>query len=99
VPGYTAAGKSGTAYVPTREAGPRGDAYVEEVTIPSYVGFAPLNDPRVAILVKLDYLSSADFGGVLTAPVFARLAHDVLTYLRVPPDRPESLVQQPRTAP
>ncbi len=99
VPGYSAAGKSGTAYVPTREAGPRGDAYVEEVTIPSYVGFAPLNDPRVAILVKLDYLSSADFGGVLTAPVFARLARDVLTYLRVPPDRPESLVQQPRTAP
>lgn len=93
VPGYSAAGKSGTAYVPTVATDSRGDAYTEEVTIPSYVGFAPLPSPRVAILVKLDHLRSADFGGVLTAPVFARLMHDILTYLRVPPDRPETLTQ------
>jgi cell division protein FtsI (penicillin-binding protein 3) len=93
VPGYSAAGKSGTAYVPTVATGFRGDAYVEEVTIPSYVGFAPLDNPRIAMLVKLDQLSSADFGGVLTAPVFARLTRDILAYLRVPPDRPETLVE------
>jgi cell division protein FtsI/penicillin-binding protein 2 len=93
VPGYSAAGKSGTAYVPTVVTDSRGDAYTEEVTIPSYVGFAPLARPRIAILVKLDHLSSADFGGVLTAPVFARLTRDILAYLRVPPDRPETLTQ------
>ena len=80
-------------YVPTVVAGSRGDAYVEEVTIPSYVGFAPLQSPRLAILVKLDRLSTSDFGGILTAPVFARLAQDILAYLRVPPDRPHTVVQ------
>lgn len=97
VPGYTAAGKSGTAYVPTKATGPKGDAYADEVTIPSYVGFAPISNPRVAILVKLDDLASADFGGVLTAPVFARLSRDILAYLRVPPDNPETLTQAPQT--
>lgn len=99
VPGYSAAGKSGTAYVPTVVTDSRGDAYTEEVTIPSYVGFAPLNGPRIAILVKLDHLSSADFGGVLTAPIFARLTRDVLAYLRVPPDRPDTLLQALPSAP
>jgi cell division protein FtsI (penicillin-binding protein 3) len=93
VPGYTAAGKSGTAYVPTEAVGTRGDAYQDEVTIPSYVGFAPLSHPRIAILVKLDNLGSADFGGVLTAPVFARLSRDILAYLHVPPDNPDTLVR------
>ncbi|MFN8559093.1 MAG: penicillin-binding transpeptidase domain-containing protein [Dehalococcoidia bacterium] len=96
VPGYSAGGKSGTAYVPTVSTGTRGDAYAEEVTIPSYLGFAPLQDPRISILVKLDNLSTSDFGGVLTAPVFSRLAHDILTYLRVPPDRPDTLTLGPR---
>jgi cell division protein FtsI/penicillin-binding protein 2 len=95
VPGYSAAGKSGTAYVPTVATGSKGDAYAQEVTIPSYIGFAPLDHPRIAIMVKLDNLGSADFGGTLTAPVYARLAHDILTYLRVPPDHPETLVKQP----
>jgi cell division protein FtsI/penicillin-binding protein 2 len=99
VPGYTAGGKSGTAYVPAGAADTRGDAYRDEVTIPSYVGFAPMNNPRIAILVKLDNLGSSDFGGVLTAPVFSRLAHNVLTYLRVAPDAPETLPKTPIPAP
>jgi cell division protein FtsI/penicillin-binding protein 2 len=99
VPGYSAGGKSGTAYVPQAAADSRGDAYKDEVTIPSYVGFAPLNNPRIAILVKLDNLGSADFGGTLTAPVFSRLAHGILTYLHVPPDRPESLPTTPAPSP
>lgn len=95
VPGYTAGGKSGTAYVPQGAVDAKGDAYKDELTIPSYLGFAPLNNPRISILVKLDNLGSADFGGTLTAPVFSRLAHDILTYMRVPPDAPETL---PKTA-
>lgn len=96
VPGYSAAGKSGTAYVPVDATDTRGDAYAKEVTIPSYVGFAPATRPRIAILVKLDNLSSSDFGGILTAPVFARLTRDILTYLRVPPDQPDTLVKDGR---
>jgi cell division protein FtsI/penicillin-binding protein 2 len=97
VPGYTAGGKSGTAYVPQSATDTRGDAYKDEVTIPSYLGFAPLNNPRITILVKLDNLASSDFGGTLTAPVFSRLAQGILTYLRVPPDQPETLNSRPPT--
>ena len=89
VPGYSAGGKSGTAYVPTvATKSTAGDAYAAEVTIPSYIGFAPLDNPRVLIYVKLDNLKSADLGGTLTAPIFSRLASQVLHYLDVPPDRP-----------
>ncbi len=93
VPGYTAAGKSGTAYVPTLVTNTKGDAYMQEVTIPSYAGYAPATNPRIAVLVKLDHLGTSDFGGTLTAPIFARLSQGILTYLRVPPDRPETLAQ------
>jgi cell division protein FtsI/penicillin-binding protein 2 len=99
VPGYSAGGKSGTAFVPQGAADSRGDAYREQVSIPSYAGFAPYDNPRIAILVKLDNLGGSDYGGVLTAPVFARLAHDILTYLRVPPDRPETLVKATTPSP
>lgn len=89
VPGYSAGGKSGTAYVPTvATKNNAGDAYAQEVTIPSYIGFAPFDHPRVLIYVKLDNLKSADFGGVLTAPMFSHLASEILTYLDVAPDRP-----------
>lgn len=84
VPGYLAAGKSGTAYVPNTKLA---DAYRDEVTIPSYLGFAPLDTPRLAILVKLDDLGTADLGGQLTAPIFSKLMHDGLTYLGVPQDQ------------
>ncbi len=89
VPGYTAAGKSGTAYVPNGGGPtPTTDAYGNEITIPSYLGFAPLPNPRLAIIVKLNDLGTMDLGGELTAPVFSKLMHDSLTYLRVPEDRP-----------
>jgi len=58
------------------------------VTIPSYIGFAPFDKPRVLIYVKLDNLKSADFGGVLTAPMFSTIASQVLTYLDVATDLP-----------
>jgi cell division protein FtsI/penicillin-binding protein 2 len=89
VPGYSAGGKSGTAYVPTiATKNTAGDAYAAEVTIPSYAGFAPFNNPRVLIYVKLDNLASQDFGGTLTAPMFSHLAAQILRYLGVPPDQP-----------
>jgi cell division protein FtsI/penicillin-binding protein 2 len=92
VPGYAAAGKSGTAYVPNASVqnSEKGDAYRNEVTIPSYLGFAPLDNPRLAILVKLNDLGTADLGGELTAPIFSKLMHDGLTYLHVPQDQAPS---------
>ena len=99
VPGYTAGGKSGTAHQPQGAEDSRGDAYKDLVTTPSYAGYAPAVNPRVTILVKLDGLAGSDFGGTLTAPVFSRLAHNILTYLRVPPDAPETLPKTPIPTP
>lgn len=87
IPGYTSGVKSGTAYVPTdATANSAGNAYASEITIPSFIGFAPFNNPRVLIYVKLDNLHSNDFGGTLGAPMFAQLASEILPYLGVPPD-------------
>ena len=49
-----------------------------------------LDNPRLAILVKLDDLGTADLGGELTAPIFSKLMHDGLIYLHVPQDQPQS---------
>ena len=91
IPGYTGGGKSGTAYVATLSPkDSSGNAYADEVTIPSYTGFAPLNNPRILVYVKLDDLSSDSLGGEVIAPMFSHLAAEILHYLDVPTDRPSS---------
>lgn len=82
VPGYRVAGKSGTAQIPT----PQG--YTERETIVTFVGFAPADDPKFAILVKLDR-PDPDIGiwaGETAAPIFSNVARRLLDYMQVPPD-------------
>ena len=76
---YTAGGKSGTANVPI-------DASYDDTQIVSFAGFAPLNDPRVLILVKLDENADLESGTEAAGPIFADLVDEVLGYLGVPPD-------------
>jgi cell division protein FtsI/penicillin-binding protein 2 len=90
IPGYSAGVKSGTAYVAT--SGGK-NAYAAETTIPSFIGFAPFNNPRVLIYVKLDNLGTNDLGGTVAAPMFADMMKQVLPYLNVAPDRPDELAQ------
>jgi cell division protein FtsI/penicillin-binding protein 2 len=80
VPGYRIAGKTGTAQLPT----PFG--YDEQKTIASFVGFAPVDDPQVIVLVRLDKPTSSEWGTQTAAPVFARLARQLFVLLEVPPD-------------
>ena len=54
----------------------------------SFVGFAPINTPAVTILVQLDSPVGAHEGGQVAAPVFKRVAQQVLAYLDVPRDVP-----------
>lgn len=77
VAGYYVAGKTGTAEVP------QGGAYGED-RIASFVGFAPVDDPALAILVVL-YKPRTDspYGGVLAAPVFKEIMEESLEYLGV----------------
>src|ERR1700677_4919031 len=82
--GYTAAGKSGTAQKIDTNTG----RYSPTQYIASFVGFAPVNEPAVTILVVLDSPVGQHLGGNLRGPVFKRIAEQVLAYLDVPHDVP-----------
>lgn len=84
VPGYRMAGKTGTAQIPT----PLG--YDPKDTIASFVGFGPVEDPQVLILVKLDRPQRSPWGSEEAAPVFARIAARILPLLGIPPSSPGS---------
>jgi cell division protein FtsI (penicillin-binding protein 3) len=81
--GYTAAGKTGTA----QKIDPSTGRYSLTDHIASFVGFAPLNNPAVTILVSLDSPKGRYHGGEVAAPVFKRVAEQVLAYLDVPHDQ------------
>jgi len=80
--GYTAAGKTGTA----QKFDPATGRYSKTQLIASFVGFAPLNTPAIAVLVQLDSPVGPHEGGEVAAPVFQRVAQQVLEYLNVPHD-------------
>ena len=83
--GYTSAGKTGTA----QKYDPDTGRYSTHDLIASFVGFAPINTPAVTIYVQLDSPAGAQHeGGQVAAPVFQRIAQQVLTYLDVPRDVP-----------
>lgn len=80
--GYTAAGKTGTA----QQFDPESGRYSPTRYIASFVGFAPVKEPQVCILVAIDEPRGLYHGGDVAAPVFKRIAEMVLHYLNVPPD-------------
>jgi cell division protein FtsI/penicillin-binding protein 2 len=82
--GYTAAGKSGTAQKIDTNTG----RYSPNQYVASFVGFAPVNDPAVTILVVLDSPEGAHHGGEVGGPIFKRIAEQVLAYLDVAHDVP-----------
>jgi cell division protein FtsI/penicillin-binding protein 2 len=84
IPGYTVAGKTGTAQKP----GPHG--YEPGRYVATFVGTVPASDPRLVVLVTVDEPTKAIFGGIVAAPAFAQIAAFDLQYLEVPPDRPQS---------
>lgn len=79
VPGYRLAGKTGTSnkVVDGRLA--------EGKYLAWFIGFAPANDPKIALLVMIDEPKGAYYGGQIAAPVFQAIMRDVLRYLEVPP--------------
>jgi cell division protein FtsI (penicillin-binding protein 3) len=82
--GWTAAGKTGSA----QKIDPNTGRYSPTQLIASFTGFAPINNPAVTILVSLDSPVGAHEGGQVAAPVFKRIAEQVLPYLEVPRDVP-----------
>ena len=80
--GYTVAGKTGTA----QKVDPKTGAYSKTKYVASFIGFAPVNNPAITIAVILDSPVGLHQGGQVSAPVFKRIAQQVLQYLHVPRD-------------
>jgi cell division protein FtsI (penicillin-binding protein 3) len=59
--------------------------------IGSFVGYVPAEDPRLAIVVVIDEPKIDAWGGVVAAPVFRKIAEQVLPYLGVSPQAPVKL--------
>ncbi len=83
LPGYSVAGKTGTAQIPSEDGRYADDAYVS-----SFAGFAPANDPRFVAVVVLERPQSRLLGTVTAMEAFREIAFDALRALRVQPDRP-----------
>jgi cell division protein FtsI/penicillin-binding protein 2 len=81
IPGYGVAGKTGTAQIP----GPHG--YTTGKYVASFVGFVPVKDPKLVVLVSVQQPTRAIYGGTVAAPAFAQIAKFDLQYLGVPPDQ------------
>ena len=81
IPGYRIGGKTGTAQV-YKEG-----RIVRNVHIGSFLGFAPADDPRIALLVIVDEADTpVDYGGTTAAPFARQILADVLPYLGYQPD-------------
>jgi cell division protein FtsI (penicillin-binding protein 3) len=79
VPGYTVAGKTGTAQIPTTGK----DAYTVGAYMASFVGFAPAVNPTFSMIVVLDRPSPI-FGGTVAAPVFSQIMSYALHRYDIP---------------
>ncbi|MBL8113065.1 MAG: transpeptidase family protein [Acidobacteria bacterium] len=88
IPGYTVAGKTGTA----QKAVPGG--YSRDRYVASFIGFAPVEAPRVVIAVVVDEPRGKIYGGDVAAPVFSAIGTDTLRLLRVP-SRPDPTSLRP----
>jgi cell division protein FtsI (penicillin-binding protein 3) len=82
--GYTSAGKTGTA----QKVDPATGGYSKTKYIGSFAGFAPVNNPQIVVAVILDSAVGLHQGGQVSAPVFKRVAQQVLEYLHTPHDLP-----------
>jgi cell division protein FtsI (penicillin-binding protein 3) len=80
--GYSSAGKTGTAQKVDLATG----LYSKTKYVASFAGFAPINDPQIAVVVILDSAVGLHQGGQVSAPVFQRIMQQVLEYLHVPHD-------------
>jgi cell division protein FtsI (penicillin-binding protein 3) len=84
IPGYRAAGKTGTA----RKIDPLTRKYSTTAYTASFAGYLPVSSPRWTILVVLHEPKGAYYGGLVAAPIFARVGSRLLTLEGLPPDHP-----------
>jgi cell division protein FtsI/penicillin-binding protein 2 len=79
LPGYRIAGKTGTAQIAID------GVYDEKKTIASFVGFAPADNPKFVMLVKINQPTSSQWGSETAAPLFFEIAKELMQYYGIPP--------------
>ena len=82
VKGFQVAGKTGTAQIAKKGGG----GYVSGKFNSSFVGYLPVNNPVITILVVIDEPSTAHYGGVIAAPAFSRMAERIMRYMNIKPE-------------
>ena len=90
IPGYTVAGKTGTAQKVDPETGLYGNEYVT-----SFIGFAPAEDPKYLALIVVDEPQKDLFGEVVAAPAFQDVMGFTLGYFNVPLNRESTKADPP----
>jgi cell division protein FtsI (penicillin-binding protein 3) len=89
--GYSAAGKTGTA----EKIDPRTHTYSKTKYVASFVGFAPVNDPAITMVIVMDSPAyQFHYGTAASAPMFHELAQQILEYLGVPHDQDVKTTQE-----
>lgn len=79
--GYRAAGKTGTAQKIVN------GRYSDSKYVSSFIGFAPLPQPKITVLVQIDEPTGSHYGGDVSAPFFQKIAQETLMQLHIPPDQ------------
>lgn len=84
VKGYYVAGKTGTAQVAKKEGG----GYDPNNNIGTFVGYAPVEDPKFVMLVRVNHPRTVQYAESTAAPAWGQMAQFLLSYFNVPPNRP-----------
>lgn len=84
VPGYYVAGKTGTAQVAKQD----GPGYDPNNNIGTFVGYAPVENPKFVMLVRINHPRTVQFAESTAGPAWGQIAKFILSYYNVPPNRP-----------
>jgi len=84
--GYVAAGKTGTAQKIVKDPITGKNRYSNSKYVSSFIGFAPLPNPKITVLVQLDEPGNGHYGGEVSAPIFQAITQETLMRLKIPPD-------------
>jgi len=81
VPGYSLAGKTGTAEIYVK-----GEGYTSNLTNASFIGWGPTDDPQFIVYVWISKPTTAIWGSVVASPIFRQVVDRVIIHLGIPPD-------------
>jgi len=83
IPGFSVAGKTGTAQIPN----PKSGGYYADRYIASFIGFTPVEDPEIVMAVVVEAPRKKTHGGSVAGPIFKQIAEKVLFHMDISPKK------------